>query len=150
MTTLNRILIIEFFPGFEVPSSTGSSGGEPTNSSLKKGLGYGPDLTSEVRNSPSDCFEYQFSDRASNCDSQKGRSVHQPLLSLAQFSDFRPTSEHFYEQPMVVFPPSSNLSPMGKDNNLFVPTYYLRSCVLWYLGKHILSLMRKCLLNDSL
>ena len=45
--------------GFEVPSSTGSSGGEPANSSLKKSLGYGPDLTSEVRNSPSDCFDYQ-------------------------------------------------------------------------------------------
>ena len=100
--------------GFEVPSSNGSSGGEQGNSSLKKTLGYGPDLTSEVRNSPSDCFDYQFSDRASNCDSQKSRSAaHQPLLGLAQFNDFRPTSEHFYEQPMVVFPPSSASVSIG-------------------------------------
>jgi hypothetical protein len=112
--------------GFEVTSNSGSSGAEPQNPNLKKTLGYGgPDLTSEVLATPStDCFEYQFSDKGSSnydnnssfSNNQKGRGSQQqqqqqqPLLlnGLPQFTDFRPMSEHFYEQPMVVFPPNQN------------------------------------------
>ena len=82
-----------------------------------------PDLTSDVHPSPSDCFEYQFSDKASNCDSQRGvRSNQQPLLPLTQFADFRPMSEHYYEQPMVVFPPNQNSVQYIHEKTPFIKT----------------------------
>jgi hypothetical protein len=96
-----------------VPSSTGSSGPDGTHPSLKKSLAYGPDLTSQVRHSPTDGFEYNFSDKASTCGSQKSRSVQQPLLGAGHpFGEFRAGNEHYYEQPMVVFPPASNSSTL--------------------------------------
>lgn len=82
----------------------------------KKTLGYAPDLTSGVtagrgNGSPTVCYEYTYSDTNSNHSHKSGGKggFIQPLtLNAQQFSEIRPMSEHFYEQPMRVFQPTSS------------------------------------------
>lgn len=76
-----------FGPGTSTPSSKGHTA-----------TGYQPDLTDGLRRNN----EYVYtSDKNSNCSgSQKGTMLQ---LMGGQFSEMRPLSEHFYEQPMVVF-----------------------------------------------
>ena len=66
-------------------------------------LGYTPDLTSGVHNE----YNYSYSDKNSNCSSQKGINGHSTPIPMVAFSDFRPMSEHFYEQPMVALQKNS-------------------------------------------
>lgn len=99
----------------------------------KRCLGYTPDLTNGMfqhRRSPAfDAYgggstTYGGSDKNSNCSSQKGSLLH------AFGNEFRPMSEHLYEQPMIVFPspppleapPKSTSSP-APDKMPFFPEY---------------------------
>ena len=101
------ILYIFFLPG---------SGQSQTSRGSKNGstLGYNaPDLTSGVHNvngngNSNTGNEYNFgsgtyhSDKNSNCSSShKINGMSTPIPGLTPFSEFRPMSEHFYEQPMV-------------------------------------------------
>ena len=93
-------------------------------------LGYSPDLTAEhqqLRGGGGNHYgggEYGGSDKNSNCSSAGSKAQRNggtPLLQggVGGFNEMRPLSEHFYEQPMVVFPPASgktkanNASPLG-------------------------------------
>ena len=70
----------------------------------KKTLSYTPDLTSGPQHSG--CYEYGgYSDNNSNNSLKSAKTA---FLQPAQFSELRPLSEHFYEQPMRVFQPSSS------------------------------------------
>ena len=99
----------------------------------KRSLGYTPDLTNGMlqqgRSSAFDAYgggstTYGGSDKNSNCSSQKGTLLH------AFGTEFRPMSEHLYEQPMIVFPspppldapPKSTSSP-APDKVPFFPEY---------------------------
>ena len=101
----------------------------------KRSLGYTPDLTNgmlQQRRSPAfDAYgggstTYGGSDKYSNCSSQKGS------LLPGFDSEFRPISEHLYEQPMIVFPspppleapPKSTSSPAPDKAPLF-PEYHI-------------------------
>ena len=78
-------------------------------------MGYNaPDLTSGVHSvtgngNSNTGNEYNFggsgtyhSDKNSNCSSShKINGMSTPIPGLTPFSEFRPMSEHFYEQPMV-------------------------------------------------
>jgi len=78
----------------------------------KKTLGYTPDLTSGAAHggSPTVCYEYTYSDNNSNTSvkSAKGGFIQPLSLNAQQFSEIRPLSEHFYEQPMRVFQPNTS------------------------------------------
>ena len=56
------------------------------------------------------CYEYTYSDNNSNTSvkSAKGGFTQPLSLNAQQFSEIRPLSEHFYEQPMRVFQPSNS------------------------------------------
>ena len=99
----------------------------------KRSLGYTPDLTNGMfQQRQSSAFDaygggsttYGGSDKNSNCSSQKGTLLH------AFGTEFRPMSEHLYEQPMIVFPspppldapPKSTSSP-APDKVPFFPEY---------------------------
>ena len=138
-------------PGGEGLSSTSSQGSNSRNiirdsefrtstalgyhdvEGQKRSLGYTPDLTNgmfQQRRSPAfDAYgggstTYGGSDKNSNCSSQKGSLLH------AFGTEFRPMSEHLYEQPMIVFPspppldapPKSTSSP-APDTVPFFPEY---------------------------
>lgn len=82
---------------------TGYSLASAGYSSTKKTLSYTPDLTSGPAHSG--CYEYNaYSDNNSN---NSLKSAKNGFIQPAQFSELRPLSEHFYEQPMRVFQPSS-------------------------------------------
>lgn len=71
-------------------------------------LSYGPDLTHGQHHQQaagSVCYEYTYSDNNSNTSSKSAKASG-AILSSAQFSELRPLSEHFYEQPMRMLPPS--------------------------------------------
>ncbi len=89
---------------FVISESAQSTGRMSKNGSS---LGYTPDLTSgvhlHVSNSNND-YNFSYSDKNSNCSSGKGNSGINGMstpIPMAPFSEFRPISEHFYEQPMV-------------------------------------------------
>lgn len=91
----------------------------------KKGLGYTPDLTSGVlhRGSPT-CYEYTYSDNNSNTSVKSGFNPPS-TLNTHPFSEIRPLSEHFYEQPMRVFPtnpsPAASLSRSSTGSGAMSP-----------------------------
>ena len=80
-------------------------------------LGYNaPDLTSGVQ---ANDYNFTFSDKNSNCSSQKGINGMSTPIPMAPFSEFRPISEHFYEQPMV--PIMQKNSPDSHERAPFLP-----------------------------
>ena len=112
---------------------TSTANGYNDDAGHKRTLGYTPDLTNgmfQQRGSPAfDAYgggstTYGGSDKNSNCSSHKGTLLH------AFGTEFRPISEHLYEQPMVVFPspplvdapPKSTSSP-APDKIPFFPDY---------------------------
>ena len=55
------------------------------------------------------CYEYTYSDNNSNNSLKSAKNGFlQPLNMTAQFSELRPLSEHFYEQPMRVLQPNTS------------------------------------------
>ena len=80
-------------------------------------LRYSPDLTSEAGgHGGAVCYEYTYSDNNSNNSVKSAKAGYAPPLTLnaQQFSELRPLSEHFYEQPMRVLQ-SSQHSPGGSE-----------------------------------
>jgi hypothetical protein len=53
------------------------------------------------------CYEYTYSDNNSNTTNSNKSAKAGLALSAAQFSELRPLSEHFYEQPMRLLQPSA-------------------------------------------
>lgn len=86
-----------FFAGLESISGGSAQSTVRMSNSKNGSLGYAPDLTSGVHISN----EYTYSDKNSNSSNYKGITGMSTPIPLAPFSDFRPISEHFYEQPMV-------------------------------------------------
>ena len=71
-------------------------------------MSYTPDLTSgPAHTATTGCYEYNaYSDNNSNNSLKSAKAGFlQPVTMNAQFSELRPLSEHFYEQPMRVFQP---------------------------------------------
>ena len=84
------------------------------STATKKTLSYTPDLTSGPAHSGgTGCYEYNaYSDNNSNNSLKSSKAAFlQPVTMSAQFSELRPLSEHFYEQPMRVFQPQPQVSP---------------------------------------
>lgn len=98
--------------GCELANSNIGGGSSQSTARISKNgssLGYSPDLTSGVHHGTAStvCYDYTYSDKNSNCSSlQKTHGINgmSTPIHMAPFADFRPISEHYYEQPMVVFP----------------------------------------------
>ncbi len=121
----------------QYPGGGGNGGGGPSAGSLGKNSGGSGGGGSNYRGSPvldplghpmTNCYDYgQYSDKASNGG---GSSVggyksgggggfvacSTPAPQSSLFPELRPLSEHFYEQPMVVFP-NNNSNNRGKNSS---------------------------------
>ena len=92
------------------------------STATKKTLSYTPDLTSGPAHSAGPgCYEYSaYSDNNSNNSLKSSKAAFlQPVTMSAQFSELRPLSEHFYEQPMRVFQPqqTSPAASLGRASD---------------------------------
>ena len=108
----------------ETNSATdGSSAHRMSKNGGSSTLGYAPDLTSGVHNE----YTYTYSDKNSNCSSQKAPGIngHSTPIPMVAFSDFRPMSEHFYEQPHALHHQKNNVETssngMMERSPFFVP-----------------------------
>ena len=59
------------------------------------------------------CYEYGYSDNNSNTSVKSSKAGL--ALSAAHFSELRPLSEHFYEQPMRLLPPAQQTTSPGSS-----------------------------------
>eukprot|EP00093_Oithona_nana_P009055 09055.XXX_470797_475455_1 [CDS] Oithona nana genome sequencing. len=96
-----------------------SEGGNPGSRMSKSGstLGYAPDLTSGVQNE----YNFTYSDKNSNSSiksNSHGINGMSTPIPMAPFTEFRPISEHLYEQPMV---PMQKASPDSHERAPFLP-----------------------------
>ena len=91
------------------------------STATKKTLSYTPDLTSGPAHAAGPgCYEYNaYSDNNSNNSLKSSKAAFlQPVTMSAQFSELRPLSEHFYEQPMRVFQPqTSPVASLGRASD---------------------------------
>lgn len=93
-----------------------------TNARLNKNgssLGYVPDLTSGTVHTD---YNFTLSDKNSNCSNGSHKNSINGMstpIPMALLSEFRPISEHFYEQPMVPIKPHS--SPETHERAPFLP-----------------------------
>merc|ERR1719282_309392 len=70
------------------------------------GPAYGPDITQGTNQQTGTvCYEYGYSDNNSNNSVKSAKAGL--ALSATHFSELRPLSEHFYEQPMRLLPPAA-------------------------------------------
>ena len=91
--------------------------------------GYHPDLTDGLRRQHhagggGGGNEYVYnpsSDKNSNCSGGPAFGMMQHLMGGGQFSEARPRSEHFYEQPMVVFHPGKTASEASERTPFIDP-----------------------------
>ena len=79
-------------------------------------LGYAPDLTSGVQNE----YNFTYSDKNSNSSIKSNNGINgmSTPIPMAPFTEFRPISEHFYEQPMI---PLQKASPDSHERAPFLP-----------------------------
>ena len=79
-------------------------------------LGYAPDLTSGVQNE----YNFTYSDKNSNSSIKSNNGINgmSTPIPMAPFTEFRPISEHLYEQPMV---PLQKASPDSHERAPFLP-----------------------------
>ena len=84
--------------------------------------GYHPDLTDGLRQHGGNEYVYTpTSDKNSNCSGGPAAlGMMQHLMGGGQFSEVRPRSEHFYEQPMVVFRPGKTASGEVSERTPFI------------------------------
>ncbi len=103
-----------------------SASTHPSGSLGKRSSNYGSSPVDSLGGNPMmSCYDYGYSDKNSNCSGGGGgngnlkdvggRFVASTPAGTNLIPELRPLSEHFYEQPMVVFPNNNNNS--RSDNN---------------------------------